>query len=76
MTLSEETDDFLRRRKKNGKQKEFFDSHADVWDEINHHDAAKIGYIADLLQLAGNESVLDVGTGTGVMLPYYLERLP
>ncbi len=55
----------------NPKQKEFFDEHADVWDVISVHDTAIVEYIASLLALKGNEDVLDVGTGTGVMIPYY-----
>jgi len=76
MSLSAEALDFLSRRQPNGKQKEFFDSHAEEWDEINHNDPAKLEYIADILGIEGKESILDVGTGTGVMIPYYLERLP
>ena len=75
MSLSAEALDFLSRRQPNGKQKEFFDSHAEEWDDINHHDPSKLEYISDILGIKGDESILDVGTGTGVMIPYYLERL-
>lgn len=75
MSLSAKALDFLSRRQPNGKQKEFFDSHAEEWDEINHNDPAKLEYIADILGIEAGESILDVGTGTGVMIPYYLERL-
>lgn len=74
--LSKEAEEFLTRRKPNGKQKDFFDQHAAEWDVINHNDANKLEYIADLLSLGGGEKVLDVGTGTGIMIPYYLKRLP
>lgn len=76
MTLSERAKMFLSCRQPNGKQKDFFDAHADEWDDINHNDVSKIEYICDLLDLSGGESILDVGTGTGVMIPYYLKRLP
>lgn len=56
-------------------QTEFFDRYAERWDEVNHGDPGKISYIADLLALKGGESILDVGTGTGVMVPYYEERM-
>ena len=45
MTLSQQAVDFLSRRQPNGKQKDFFDSHADIWDEINHNDLSKLEYI-------------------------------
>ncbi len=76
MTLSQQAVDFLSRRQPNGKQKDFFDSHADIWDEINHNDLSKLEYICGLLDLKGSEHLMDVGTGTGVMIPYYLERIP
>ncbi len=75
MILSPEAEDFLSRRQPNGKQKEFFDNHAEEWDDINHNDPAKLEYITGLLEIQGNERILDVGTGTGVMIPYYLARL-
>ena len=75
MSLSAKALDFLSRRQPNGKQKEFFDSHAEEWDEINHNDPSKLEYISDILDIEGNESILDVGTGTGVMIPYYQEHL-
>ena len=74
--LSEKTRRFLSDRQPNGKQKDFFDAHAKEWDDINHNDESKIEYICRLLDLVGDESVLDIGTGTGVMIPHYLERLP
>lgn len=72
---SERMEDFLSRRSRNPKQREFFDERAEVWDEMSVHDMAKVSYIADLLDISGDMSVLDVGTGTGVMIPSYLERL-
>ena len=74
--LSERARGFLSDRQPNGKQKDFFDAHAKEWDDISHHDASKIDYICRLLDLNGDESILDIGTGTGVMIPHYLERLP
>ena len=74
--LSERARRFLSDRQPNGKQKDFFDAHAKEWDVINHNDGKKIEYICKLLDLSGDESILDIGTGTGVMIPHYLERLP
>ena len=56
-------------------QKEFFDKLADEWDTITVHDEKKVRYIVSLLDLKGHEKILDVGTGTGVMIPFYEERL-
>jgi len=53
----------------------FFSGLAGCWDEISKHDREKIRYIVNILELNGNESILDVGTGTGVMIPFYHERL-
>ena len=55
-------------------EKDFFDSNAERWDEISVHDPDIVERIADLLDLEGDETVLDVGTGTGVMIPYYRRR--
>jgi len=56
-------------------QKEFFNKVAGEWDDISEHDGEKIRYILSLLKLKGNEKILDVGTGTGVMIPFYEEHL-
>ncbi|MCL1810879.1 MAG: class I SAM-dependent methyltransferase [Methanomassiliicoccaceae archaeon] len=56
-------------------QKEFFDRLAGEWDTITVHDGEKIRYIVSLLELKGEERILDVGTGTGVMIPFYCEHL-
>jgi demethylmenaquinone methyltransferase/2-methoxy-6-polyprenyl-1,4-benzoquinol methylase len=56
-------------------QKEFFNKLADDWDNISVHEKEKVEYITSLLELKGNEKILDVGTGTGVMIPFYEKRL-
>ena len=56
-------------------QKEFFDKLADQWDEISVHEEKKVRYITSLLYLKGDEKILDVGAGTGVMIPFYEEYL-
>jgi demethylmenaquinone methyltransferase/2-methoxy-6-polyprenyl-1,4-benzoquinol methylase len=73
--ISEKTERYLENRSMNPKQKEFFDERADVWDDITVHDRDKVERIARLLGIHPSDSILDVGTGTGVMIPYYLERL-
>ena len=55
----------------NPKQKDFFDEKAAVWDKITVHDLEKVQYIAELLGIQSGDRILDVGTGTGVMIPFY-----
>ena len=59
----------------NPKQREFFNERAEMWDSITTHDSEKVSYITSLLELKGNEKIMDVGTGTGVMIPYYESKL-
>lgn len=55
--------------------REFFNSLAEKWDGMCIHDAKKINRILDMADLKEGEKVLDVGTGTGVMIPFLLERV-
>ncbi len=73
--LSQDAKDFLSKRKANPNQKEFFNERADQWDTITVHDMSKVEYIVSLLNLKENSEVLDVGTGTGVMIPFYLSKI-
>lgn len=69
------TEDYLAKRKRNPKQVEFFDERADCWDEVCVHDPVKIDHIVSLLDLGDGCDILDVGTGTGVMISYYLKAM-
>jgi len=52
-------------------RKDFFDQHAPAWDEHHHLAAeAELGGIVKSFGLSEGDSVLDVGTGTGVLLPF------
>lgn len=53
-------------------QKEFFNSMAERWDTICHHDSNKISYVLDLLDINKESKILDVGTGTGIMIPFLI----
>jgi ubiquinone/menaquinone biosynthesis C-methylase UbiE len=52
--------------------KEFFNSMAEKWDTTVFHDTSKIQKILDMLFIKEGEKVLDVGTGTGVMIPFLI----
>jgi ubiquinone/menaquinone biosynthesis C-methylase UbiE len=52
------------------RHKEFFDEMAHRWDETVHHDPAKLELFFEAIQIKKGQTVLDVGTGTGVLIPY------
>lgn len=53
---------------------EFFNSRACNWDSDSGHDAEVIRTITANASISEGLSVLDIGCGTGVMIPFYLER--
>jgi len=59
----------------NPKQKDFFNQKAEVWDQITIHNPKKVEYIAELLKIQSDDKILDVGTGTGIMIPFYEKHL-
>lgn len=59
----------------NPKQKGFFNEKAGIWDEITIHNMEKVEYITKKLDIHGDERILDVGTGTGIMIPFYEKYL-
>jgi demethylmenaquinone methyltransferase/2-methoxy-6-polyprenyl-1,4-benzoquinol methylase len=59
----------------NSKKKGFFNEKAEVWDEISVHNLEKVQYISELLDIRGDDRILDVGTGTGIMIPFYERHL-
>lgn len=59
----------------NPKQKDFFNEKAEVWDEITVHNLEKVQYITELLGIHSSDRILDIGTGTGIMIPFYEKYL-
>ena len=54
----------------------YFNQRAAIWDEaIAEKDTARLKNMADRLHLKSGFTVLDVGTGTGVFLPFILEKI-
>ncbi len=49
---------------------DFFNQCAEEWDTMVTHVPEKLDFITGLLGLISSSRVLDVGTGTGVMIPY------
>jgi ubiquinone/menaquinone biosynthesis C-methylase UbiE len=48
---------------------------AEKWDTTVIHDTSKIQKIMDMLHIKEGETILDVGTGTGVMIPFLLSYI-
>lgn len=56
-------------------QENFFDTIAHKWDDITEHDGHKIKELLSLLEIKENMYILDVGCGTGVLVPFLNEKL-
>ena len=56
--------------------RKYFNEKAEQWDEtIRNNDAKKLQALADRLFIPEQAWILDVGTGTGVFLPYLKKRV-
>jgi ubiquinone/menaquinone biosynthesis C-methylase UbiE len=55
----------------NPKKKDFFNEKAGIWDDITVHNLEKVQYIIEMLGIHSDDRILDVGTGTGIMIPFY-----
>ena len=56
--------------------KTYFNSKAAIWDdEVAEKDAIKLSQMAERLLIRKGAKVLDVGTGTGVFIPYLQKHM-
>jgi len=56
--------------------REYFNQRAAGWDEtVAEKDTTKLERMAERLNIEPGSTILDVGTGTGVFLPFLLERV-
>lgn len=51
-------------------QSDFFDSIAKEWDNIIEVNEEKINTLLSKVDIKDNDNILDVGTGTGVLIPF------
>jgi len=54
----------------------YFNKLACSWDETSKPKAEKLKRIVELTDLDVSSKILDVGTGTGVIIPYLMEKEP
>ena len=54
----------------------YFNEKATIWDEtVAEKDTTKLERLAESLDIEPGSALLDVGTGTGVFVPYLLKRI-
>lgn len=52
----------------------FFNKKAEIWDQIVEHDDKKIKKVINNIKSVKNPEILDVGSGTGVLIPYLTKK--
>ncbi|NLO82009.1 MAG: class I SAM-dependent methyltransferase [Clostridiales bacterium] len=55
--------------------REYFNGIAHKWDEMVNHDPEKLSKIFEMIDLKAGQKVLDVGTGTGVLIRHIYDRV-
>jgi len=56
--------------------KEYFNNIAKDWDNISYHDEIKLKKIMQLSNIKEKSKILDIGSGTGVMIKHLLNTNP
>jgi len=54
-------------------EKAFFNSIAEEWDKTNEVNKEKINFLLSRVHIQEGDKVLDIGTGTGVLIPFIRE---
>ncbi len=54
--------------------KKFFNEKAKDWDNIVQHDSEKIKEVISNIEIDNSPDILDVGSGTGVLIPYLINK--
>lgn len=57
-------------------QVDFFNSIAKDWDNIIEVNEGKINYLLSKLNIKEDDTILDIGTGTGVLIPFLIKLSP
>lgn len=55
--------------------REYFDQHAEKWDTYQKPEESKLRRVISSASIEMGSSVLDIGTGTGILLPFLVESL-
>lgn len=55
--------------------RDYFNARAFNWDQTCVHDQDKVAHIVNLMGIGSSDRILDVGTGTGVLIPHLMEHL-
>ena len=57
-------------------QVDFFNCVAKNWDNMIEVNDSKINYLLSKLEIKEDDSILDIGTGTGVLIPFLDNLIP